>query len=112
MAQAYKSADIIVTRAGASVISELCIVGKPVIFIPSPNLAEDHQTKNANLMATRGAALMVNEFELKKEFFKVFKKVFNDIDLSRNLSKKIKSMAKPNATNEIVKKINLVLNED
>ena len=112
MAQAYKSADIIVTRAGASVISELCIVGKPVIFIPSPNLAEDHQTKNANLMATRGAALMVNEFELKKEFFKVFKKVFNDNDLSRNLSKKIKSMAKPNATNEIVKNINLVLNED
>ena len=47
MSKAYKSADIIVTRAGASVISELCIVGKPVILLPSPNLAEDHQTKNA-----------------------------------------------------------------
>ena len=54
---------------------------------------------------------MVNEFELKKEFFKVFKKVFNDNDFSRNLCKNIKSMAKPNATNEIVKNINLVLNE-
>ena len=111
IAKAYKTADIIVTRAGASVISELCIIGKPVIFIPSPYLAEDHQTKNANLMVKEGAALMVNEFELEKEFIKVFKKVLSDNDLSTNLSKKIKSMAKPNATNEIVKNINLVLNE-
>jgi len=111
IAKAYETADIIVTRAGASVISELCIIGKPVIFIPSPYLAEDHQTKNANLMVKEGAALMVNEFELEKEFIKVFKKVLSDNDLSTNLSKKIKSMAKPNATNEIVKNINLVLNE-
>ena len=111
IAKAYETADIIVTRAGASVISELCIIGKPVIFIPSPYLAEDHQTKNANLMVSEGAALMVNEFELEKEFIKVFKKVLSDNDLSTNLSKKIKSMAKPNATNEIVKNINLVLNE-
>ena len=111
IAKAYETSDIIVTRAGASVISELCIIGKPVIFIPSPYLAEDHQTKNANLMVKEGAALMVNEFELEKEFIKVFKKVLSDNDLSTNLSKKIKSMAKPNATNEIVKNINLVLNE-
>ena len=62
-------------------------------------------------MVKEGAALMVNEFELEKEFIKVFKKVLSDNDLSTNLSKKIKSMAKPNATNEIVKNINLVLNE-
>ncbi|MBT8320247.1 MAG: undecaprenyldiphospho-muramoylpentapeptide beta-N-acetylglucosaminyltransferase, partial [Eudoraea sp.] len=61
---AYAAADVIISRAGASSVSELCIVGKPVIFIPSPNVAEDHQTKNAMALVARSAALMAKEEEL------------------------------------------------
>ena len=56
---AYAAADIIISRAGASSVSELCIVGKPVIFIPSPNVAEDHQTKNAMAIVDKDAALLL-----------------------------------------------------
>ena len=67
---AYAAADIIISRAGASSVSELCIVGKPVIFIPSPNVAEDHQTKNAKSIADKNAAILIKESEL--ETFPVF----------------------------------------
>ena len=61
---AYAAADIIISRAGASSVSELCIVGKPVIFIPSPNVAEDHQTKNAKSCSDQHAAILLKESEL------------------------------------------------
>jgi UDP-N-acetylglucosamine--N-acetylmuramyl-(pentapeptide) pyrophosphoryl-undecaprenol N-acetylglucosamine transferase len=105
MSKAYSSADYIISRAGASVISELCIVAKPVIFIPSPNLAEDHQTKNALNIVKNNAALMVEEKDLDKLFFNVFNKMINDESFSIELSKSIKSLAKPKATNEIVEQI-------
>ncbi len=65
---AYAAADIIISRAGASSVSELCIVGKPVIFIPSPNVAEDHQTKNAKAVVDKNAAILIKEEDLDADF--------------------------------------------
>ncbi len=105
MSKAYASADYIISRSGASVISELCIVAKPVIFIPSPDLAEDHQTKNALNIVKNNAALMVKEKELNKLFFSVFNKMINDKNFSDELSRSIKLLAKPDATYKIVEQI-------
>ena len=87
---AYALADVVISRAGAGAISELCIVGKPVLFIPSPNLAEDHQTKNALKIVENNAAVMVKEKDLNEKFFDVFTKIMKDSDFSTKLSKSIK----------------------
>ncbi len=100
----YAAADILISRAGASSISELCIVGKPVIFIPSPNVAEDHQTKNALAVVNNNAALLLKESELDM-FQTMFKELLNDEKLQETLSKNIKKLALPNATKDIVKEI-------
>jgi len=105
MNKAYCSADYIISRSGASVISELCIVGKPVVFIPSPNLAEDHQTKNALNIVNKNAAVMVKEKHLNDKFFRVFKKLINDESYRNELSKAIKLLARPKATIEIIEQI-------
>ena len=105
MNKAYCSADYIISRSGASVISELCIVGKPVVFIPSPNLAEDHQTKNALNIVNKNAAVMVKEKHLNDKFFRVFEKLINDESYSNELSKAIKLLAKPKATIKIIQQI-------
>ena len=105
MNKAYCSADYIISRSGASVISELCIVGKPVVFIPSPNLAEDHQTKNALNIVNKNAAVMVKEKDLNDKFFSVFKKLINDESYSNELSKAINLLAKPKATIKIIEQI-------
>ena len=100
----YVSADFLISRAGASSISELCIVGKPVIFIPSPNVAEDHQTKNALAVVNKNGALLLKESEL--EMFKnMFEKLISDESLQQKLSKNLKALALPNATKDIVKEI-------
>ncbi|WP_299528772.1 undecaprenyldiphospho-muramoylpentapeptide beta-N-acetylglucosaminyltransferase [uncultured Lutibacter sp.] len=100
----YAAADILISRAGASSISELCIVGKPVIFIPSPNVAEDHQTKNALAVVNNNAALLLKESELEM-FQTMFKELLNDEKLQETLSGNIKKLALPNATKDIVKEI-------
>ncbi len=100
----YAAADFIISRAGASSISELCIVGKPVIFIPSPNVAEDHQTKNALSVVTKNAALLLKESELNV-FQTMFLELKNDQELQQKLSKNIKALALPNATKDIVLEI-------
>ena len=105
MNKAYCSADYIISRSGASVISELCIVGKPVVFIPSPNLAEDHQTKNALNIVNKNAAVMVKEKHLNDKFFRVFEKLINDESYSNELSKAINLLAKPKATIKIIEQI-------
>jgi len=97
----YEAADFIISRAGASSISELCIVGKPVIFIPSPNVAEDHQTKNALSVVNKNAALLLKESELNM-FQNMILELKNDIELQQKLSKNIKALALPNATKDIV----------
>ena len=100
----YVAADFIISRAGASSISELCIVGKPVIFIPSPNVAEDHQTKNALSVVTKNAALLLKESELNM-FQNMFLELKHDLELQQKLSSNIKALALPNATKDIVSEI-------
>ncbi len=101
---AYAAADIIVSRAGASSVSELCIVGKPVVFIPSPNVAEDHQTKNAAAVVHQNAAIMLKETE-KEHFIIKVKDLIQKEEKRSLLSKNIKSLAKPEATIRIVEEI-------
>jgi UDP-N-acetylglucosamine--N-acetylmuramyl-(pentapeptide) pyrophosphoryl-undecaprenol N-acetylglucosamine transferase len=100
----YAAADIIISRAGAGSISELCIVGKPVIFIPSPNVAEDHQTKNALSVTKNNAAIMIKESELDT-FQKILKSLINDVEKQNILSRNIKKMALPDATKNIADRI-------
>ena len=106
---AYMAADVIISRAGAGSVSELCIVGKPVIFIPSPNVAEDHQTKNAMALAEKDAAIMIRETELDEEFEKVFSELLGTKSISDKLGVNIKKLALPNATKEIVNEIEKLL---
>ena len=101
----YAAADIVISRAGASSVSELCIVGKPVIFIPSPNVAEDHQTKNAKSIVDKEGAIMIKESELNENFSSVFKALLEDKNQQKKLSEKIKKLALPNATKQIVDEI-------
>lgn len=101
----YAAADIVISRAGASSVSELCIVGKPVIFIPSPNVAEDHQTKNAQAIVDKKGALMLKESELDSQFSLVFEALLKDQGKQDQLSKYIKHLALPNATKQIVDEI-------
>ena len=105
----YAAADIIISRAGAGSISELCIVGKPVIFIPSPNVAEDHQTKNALAVTKQNAALMIKENELEN-FQEILNDLINDGEKQNLLKKNIKKMALPNATIQIVDEIEKLIN--
>ncbi len=104
----YAVADIIISRSGASLISELCIVGKPVIFIPSPNVSEDHQTKNALAIVNQDAAILLKESELS-----IFENLFSELllnkELQNTLGKNIKKLALPNATKDIVKEIESLL---
>jgi UDP-N-acetylglucosamine--N-acetylmuramyl-(pentapeptide) pyrophosphoryl-undecaprenol N-acetylglucosamine transferase len=106
---AYAAADIIISRAGASSISELCIVGKPVIFIPSPNVAEDHQTKNAMAVVSKNAAILCKESMLDT-FQNVMEDLIKDEHRQNELSKNIKELALPNATADIVNEIEKLLN--
>jgi UDP-N-acetylglucosamine--N-acetylmuramyl-(pentapeptide) pyrophosphoryl-undecaprenol N-acetylglucosamine transferase len=106
----YAAADIIISRAGASSVSELCIVGKPVIFIPSPNVAEDHQTKNAKSIVDNHAALMIKEIELDT-FSVVFESLMKDIGKQESLSENIKVLALPSATKDIVDEVEKLINK-
>lgn len=101
---AYAAANIIISRAGAGSISELCIVGKPVIFIPSPNVSEDHQTKNAMAVVSKDAAILCKENDLES-FNEKLNTLIKDIDKQKILSKNIKALALPNATAAIVNEI-------
>jgi UDP-N-acetylglucosamine--N-acetylmuramyl-(pentapeptide) pyrophosphoryl-undecaprenol N-acetylglucosamine transferase len=101
----YAAADFVISRAGASSVSELCLVGKPTIFIPSPNVAEDHQTKNAKAIVDKKGALLIKESELDEKFESVFNKLIHDENLQKSLSENMKKLGKPNATKDIVEQI-------
>jgi len=104
----YAAADVIISRAGAGSISELCIVGKPVIFIPSPNVAEDHQTKNALSVTKNDAAIMIKESELEK-FENTLLNLIKDEEKQKALSRNIIKMALPDATKNIVAEVEKLL---
>ena len=101
----YAAADIIISRAGASSVSELCIVGKPVIFIPSPNVAEDHQTKNAKAIVDKKGAILLKESQLDSEFSLVFEALLKDAEKQKQLSENIKELALPEATQQIADEV-------
>ncbi len=102
---AYSVANLVISRAGAGTISELCLVGKPVILIPSPNVSEDHQTKNAMALVDNDAALIVRDNEIDNKLFPTAFEVVNDLEKCEKLSIKIKTLAKPEATKTIVDEV-------
>lgn len=102
MDYAYAATDFIISRAGASSVSELCLVGKPTIFVPSPNVAEDHQTKNAAVVAEKGGAVLMKESQLQFDFEEVFTDLLKNPERQQKMASKLKKMAKPNATIDIV----------
>lgn len=101
----YAAADVVISRSGASSVSELCIVGKPTIFIPSPNVAEDHQTKNAKAIVDKNGALLIKESDLEGQFETVFSDLISNAAKQIELSQNIKKLALPNATKTIVEEI-------
>jgi len=102
---AYAVADIIVSRAGAIAISELCMVGKPVILVPSPNVAEDHQTRNAKALVSRKAALMVKDSDAEAMLGTSIRELLSDQDLHNELRQNIRKMAVPDAAVKIAEEI-------
>jgi len=107
MDYAFAAADIIISRAGAGTISELCLVGKPVILVPSPNVAEDHQTKNALALSYRNAAIMIRDNEAVNRLADEAIKLMSDDEEKKSLSANIKMMADRDAAiriaNEVLK---------
>ncbi len=99
---AYAAADIIVSRAGASSVSELCVVGKPVVLVPSPNVAEDHQTKNAMSLVNKNAAVLVRDAAAKTDLVNAILALIQDKNKQTELSENIQLLAKPNAAQDIV----------
>lgn len=106
---AYTAADSIISRAGAGSVSELSIVGKPTVFIPSPNVAEDHQTKNAQALVDQNAAILIREKDLDTDFETVFEGLFLSETKQQELSRNFKKMALPKATEHIVDEIEKLL---
>ncbi|MBL6657453.1 MAG: undecaprenyldiphospho-muramoylpentapeptide beta-N-acetylglucosaminyltransferase [Flavobacteriales bacterium] len=102
---AYSVADVIISRAGASTISELCLIGKPAILVPSPNVAEDHQTKNAMALVDKSAALMVKDNEAKKELGKTLSELLNNNEKQKKLAKNIKKLAIADSSKLIVDEV-------
>ena len=106
---AYAAADVIVSRAGALSVSELCLVGKPVIFIPSPNVAEDHQTKNANACVKQGAAVLLADADAVGKFKEYIDDLLKHEDKAQSLATAIKKLAMPDAANALVHELELLL---
>ncbi len=98
---AFAAADVIISRAGASSVSELALVGKPAILVPSPNVAEDHQTKNAMSLVNKNAAILVKDANAKNDLMSRVSEVLNNIELQISLGKNISSLAEKNSAEKI-----------
>lgn len=109
---AYAAADVVISRAGAIAISELCLVGKPVILVPSPNVAEDHQTKNAMALVRKGAALMVSDKECGTKCLPAALELLRDPQRSDAMGKAIRALAVPQAADKIVDEIDKLIRKD
>ena len=109
MAMAYRAADLVVSRAGAGTISELELVGAPVILIPSPNVAEDHQRKNALALVDKGAAVMIEDAEATAKLGAELERLLDDADTRRSMSQSIKAMSRPNAASDIVDRLEQIV---
>ena len=102
---AYSIADLVISRAGASSISELCLLAKPVILVPSPNVAEDHQTQNALALVRKEAAVMVKDVDAKDQLVIMALELINDTKALKMLSEKILKMAEKDSANRIADEI-------
>ena len=99
---AYAIADVVISRAGAISVSELCLVKKPTILVPSPNVSEDHQTKNAMALVEKNAAILVKDVDAKAELLVEAIRLIGDAQQKAELIKNIETLGRPNATSEIV----------
>lgn len=107
----YSAADIIVSRAGAIAISELCIIGKPSILVPSPNVAEDHQTKNARALSDKNAAVLIPDSQSRNELGKTIVNIIHDPAKTAQLSSAISLLAHRDATERITDTVFDLLNQ-
>ena len=105
MDYAYAAADIVISRAGALAIAELCIAGKPVLFVPYPFAAEDHQTRNAMALVKSNAAILVKDNEVKEALLKKVKELLHNNGMQESMSRNLKAMAIKDADERIAKKI-------
>ena len=101
MERAYGAADVIVSRAGAISISELCVIGKPVILVPSPNVAEDHQTRNAEALSSRNAAIMLPDRDAEQKLVDTIFDLLEDEEKQQELSENIKKLGISDAAERI-----------
>ena len=106
---AYSLADVVISRAGAGTISELCLVGKPSILVPSPNVSEDHQTHNAMSLVEKDAAVLVRDSESVNILVRLSLELLGDMKRREILSSKIRKLATPHATDDIVEVISTLL---
>ncbi len=106
---AYAAADLVVSRAGALSISELCLVRKPVVLVPSPNVAEDHQTKNANALVSKNAAIIVRDDEARDVLVEKVLYLLLDSENCQEMVDNIKGMAKPEAAKSIAEEVSKIL---
>lgn len=109
MAAAYRAADVVVSRAGAGTISELQLLGKATVLIPSPMVAEDHQRKNAQALADRGAAVMLLDAEARERLPEVLLPILADPEKQKSLCENISKMALPDSDDRIVDEIEKIL---
>ena len=99
---AYAAADVVISRAGALSVSELCLTGKPSILVPSPNVAEDHQTKNALALVSKGAAVLITDEHAPTRLYDEALRLLNDPERQQQLSIRVRELARPDATVTIV----------
>lgn len=99
---AYAAADIVISRAGALSVSELCLTGKASILVPSPNVAEDHQTKNALALVSKGAAVLITDEHAPARLYDEALRLLADPERQQQLSARVRELARPNATVTIV----------
>ena len=111
MSAAYSAANLVVSRAGAGTISELQLLGKPCILVPSPNVAEDHQTKNAQALSSRGAAVLVRDSDCREVLYGEVKPLISSPERLSSMNKAILEMAMPDSDEKIADEIERILNE-
>tara|TARA_Y100000385_G_C13036218_1_gene613142 strand:+ start:162 stop:1328 length:1167 start_codon:yes stop_codon:yes gene_type:complete len=109
MDHAYSAADIIASRAGAMSIAELALVGKPTLLVPSPVVAEDHQTKNARSLSDRGGALLIPDSEIVERLEPVLSQLFGDPKQQQSLTEALKGSARPHAAKDVVTELEKLL---
>ncbi|MCL4856166.1 MAG: UDP-N-acetylglucosamine--N-acetylmuramyl-(pentapeptide) pyrophosphoryl-undecaprenol N-acetylglucosamine transferase, partial [Flavobacteriales bacterium] len=102
---AYAVADVVISRAGALSVSELCLTEKPSILVPSPNVAEDHQTKNAMALVNQHAAILVKDVNAKTELISALIELVENTSTQEQLKKNIKLLAKPDAASQIADEV-------